>query len=142
MFCNKCNKNRKPEEFYPYRLSECKYCTGARTANDYIRRRDAGDGQEQARRHAWHLRTTFGITTERFEALLANQNGHCALCSKDKPGGQGAWHVDHDHATGTIRGLLCARCNQLLGVWEKNRPWFDGADMYLANPPATRLSTP
>lgn len=136
MFCNSCNKNRREDEFYPYRPSECKYCTGARTANDYARRRDAGDGKEQTRRRSWHLKKTFGITLEQFDAMLEAQGGHCAICPKTTPGGQGSWHVDHDHDTNAVRGLLCSRCNQLLGVWEGNRPWFDRADKYLANPPA------
>lgn len=60
------------------------------------------------------LRRKYGITPEQYDAILATQGGCCALfeiCGSTKPGGKGIWQVDHDHATGRIRGLLCHTCN-------------------------------
>jgi len=60
-----------------------------------------------------HLRNSFGITSVEYNRLLSKQNGLCAICGHpdlfDKGGKRLA--VDHDHATGTVRGLLCAKCN-------------------------------
>jgi len=42
--------------------------------------------------------------------LIAEQVGICPICLKPKPE-----HVDHDHATGAVRGVLCFTCNAALG---------------------------
>jgi hypothetical protein len=62
------------------------------------------------------LKHRYGITPEEYEKLLAKQHGHCALCSKT-PDTQryGKLHVDHDHNTGAVRGLLCMTHNQAIG---------------------------
>lgn len=68
-----------------------------------------------------HLRKTYGITLEDYERMHAEQGGVCAICKKDAPGGRGKrFHVDHDHQTGAVRGLLCHQCNVSLGAFEEN----------------------
>lgn len=59
--------------------------------------------------HNSHLKKTYGITIEIYEAILAFQGGKCAICR----GGTSKAHfaVDHNHKNGRIRGLLCGRCN-------------------------------
>lgn len=57
------------------------------------------------------LKTQYGLTVEDFDALLAAQGGRCAICTAEAP-----LHVDHCHATGAVRGLLCTRCNKAIGV--------------------------
>jgi hypothetical protein len=56
----------------------------------------------------------FGITQEEAKTLLDSQNGVCAICSTDTPTETG-WCVDHCHATGKIRGILCSKCNSGIG---------------------------
>ena len=66
----------------------------------------------------------YGITPERFEEMLAEQGGKCAVCGTDSPGDNGFWAIDHDHqccagkkACGEcVRGLLCNRCNVGIGM--------------------------
>lgn len=55
------------------------------------------------------------VTLDQYERLLAAQGGHCALC----PNGPKTrrLHVDHEHSTGRVRGLLCHRCNRVLPTW-------------------------
>ena len=66
----------------------------------------------------------YGLTIETFAAMLEAQGGVCAVCGRTEPGGQGVWHVDHDHSCCNtrktscgrcIRGLLCTRCNIGIG---------------------------
>jgi hypothetical protein len=60
----------------------------------------------------------YGITEEQYQELLKKQNGVCALCCK-LPDSNRRLAVDHNHKTGKIRGLLCSRCNNLLGQIER-----------------------
>ncbi|OPZ66024.1 MAG: Recombination endonuclease VII [Firmicutes bacterium ADurb.Bin506] len=66
-----------------------------------------------------HLRRKYGITSAQFEEMTARQGGRCAICRGFPTPGR--WssdyrlHVDHDHSTGAIRGLLCYRCNAAIG---------------------------
>jgi hypothetical protein len=64
-------------------------------------------------------RLRYGITLAEYEQILAGQDGRCAICGTEEPGGRGnRFHVDHDHETGIVRGLLCWTCNRRLGVLE------------------------
>ena len=58
----------------------------------------------------YHLRRRYGIGQADVDAMLAEQGGLCAACKTDEPN-----HVDHDHKTGRVRGMLCFLCNQALG---------------------------
>jgi hypothetical protein len=66
-----------------------------------------------------NLRRIYGLTTEAYEKMLTRQNGACYLC-RAKPVGR-RLAVDHDHATGRIRGLLCTGCNVKLGWYEARK---------------------
>lgn len=59
-----------------------------------------------------------GLTLEQADELIERQGGVCATCGSP-PSGQGRnnqrLHIDHDHATGRIRGALCSNCNRALG---------------------------
>ena len=57
----------------------------------------------------YHLRRRYGLTSADVEAMVEAQGGVCAGCGGDPQ------HVDHDHGTGKVRGILCFNCNQALG---------------------------
>lgn len=65
----------------------------------------------------------YGLSVEDYTDLLAKQGGACATCDRTEPGGNGRWHIDHDHQCcpyggscgDCVRGLLCAGCNRALG---------------------------
>ena len=61
-----------------------------------------------------NLHRLYGITVEEYDALLARQGGVCGLCGR--PPDRKRLHVDHNHGTGAIRGLLCHHCNTGLGL--------------------------
>jgi hypothetical protein len=85
----------------------------------------------------------YGITPEQYGALLVAQDRRCAICRGKKIGGGCRyWHVDHDHATGTVRGLLCSSCNNMLARARDSVEVLSRAIKYLSDPPAPRVWTP
>jgi hypothetical protein len=71
----------------------------------------------------------YGLTAADFEALLVQQGGACAICRKKFVS---IPRVDHNHATGKVRGLLCHSCNTGLGMFQDSRLLVQLADEYLA----------
>ena len=74
-----------------------------------------------------------------YARLYAQQGGRCAICPKHCPSTGSAYeilHVDHDHATGLVRGLLCMACNQTLGRVADDVSLLLSMATYLAGPPA------
>ena len=64
------------------------------------------------------LRRKYGISLADYDAMVASQKGGCAVCGGPPPSKR-YFSVDHDHATGAVRGLLCQKCNTLVGYFEK-----------------------
>jgi hypothetical protein len=98
--------------------------------------------RERARKAAWfqanrskrveqmRLRRT-GLSSAEFAARLDAQGGACAICRSPNPGGNGSFHLDHDHEFPANqpcghRGLLCVNCNHGLGKFR------DSPDLLLA----------
>jgi Recombination endonuclease VII len=82
----------------------------------------------------------YGLAEGGYEALLEIQGGACALCRSSK-GISKRMPVDHDHATGMVRGICCSNCNRnVLGWFAKDDPEaFQRGKDYLLDPPASRL---
>ena len=73
--------------------------------------RDSPAGQ----RHKFgRLLARVGITAHDWAIAWRDQQGKCAGCLCQLDGGQHT-HMDHSHATGRFRGLLCSACNLALG---------------------------
>lgn len=70
----------------------------------------------------------YGITAAQFDVMLAEQNGVCAICGQNH--GK-TLHVDHDHATGKVRQLLCGPCNTSLGGFRDDPALLESAIAYL-----------
>jgi hypothetical protein len=69
----------------------------------------------------------YGITVEEFDAMVDENNGKCPICLEKTI----RWHVDHDHKTGKVRGLLCNYCNPMLGMARENPETLLRAIQYL-----------
>lgn len=102
------------------RRAKCKQCH-----KDYGIRFGLLDPRSKHRKKIKYL---YGLTLEQYDAMLVAQNGQCAICSKhmDKP------HVDHCHATGDVRELLCRNCNHGIGNFKDNTEHLSRAIEYLA----------
>lgn len=85
------------------------------------RARARSDGRLALAERRQHLKHTYGLTLEDFDAMVEQQGGRCAICHRVPPY---RLCVDHDHEDGRVRGLLCVRCNSALGVFERNRQGF------------------
>ena len=116
--CSKCEELKPAGEFHRQRNrrhgrhSWCKRCYNlyARTIRNKRVSRE--------RRRSWNLSTRYRMTPSDVEAMLAAQNGLCAICSNILPL---KYHIDHNHGTGEVRGILCSRCNRYLSMIEDTR---------------------
>jgi Recombination endonuclease VII len=88
---------------------------------------------------AWTARATklrtYGITSDQLDAMLARG---CEVCGSMELGKNGL-HVDHDHATGVVRGTLCAACNKGIGFFKDDPTLLEKAVQYLRRQDADRL---
>lgn len=77
------------------------------------------------------LKSIYGITLEQYNKMLVQQNNACAICHKPSQNQKRRLHVDHDHITGKVRGLLCVSCNQGLGMFKDDPDRIRKAIQYL-----------
>lgn len=100
------------------------------------RRRKRNSEKERINQRKWHIKTKYGISTERAEAILADQGGKCPVCEMtisftfDRVE-RSAAHIDHNHVTGSIRGILCSSCNTAIGKLKDSEMVLWRAILYL-----------
>jgi hypothetical protein len=91
--------------------------------------------QTPEKKASYHLKANFDISLDDYNEMLVSQSGVCAICkqpeTKIRNGLVTMLAVDHDHVTGVIRGLLCHRCNILLGHCNDNVSILASAISYL-----------
>ena len=158
--CKKCGLPKPLEEFHRAEgtkdghRSECKSCHTHARKNRYakdpageIRRvqewREANPVRYAATQRAYkdankdrlrkqhrdrHLKKSYGIVSEEFDLLVLAQLNLCAICFRYF--GK-RLHVDHDHRTGRIRGLLCGKCNKAIGLLDDQPQLAQAAANYL-----------
>jgi hypothetical protein len=88
------------------------------------------------------LRCTYGISPEELVKLIEKQGNKCAICrvvfgteKKNSP------HVDHDHSSGWVRGVLCTGCNTGLGNFgDDPNHLTNAADYLISNAPPTEFN--
>ena len=113
--CTKCKENKELDQFPKQGdkwNSHCKACKNA-WKNEFnklpinVERKRA----TELRRNYWpHL--TISQAWNEYNRILSKQNDSCGLCKKHKSVFDRELSVDHDHATGKIRGILCNTCNR------------------------------
>lgn len=77
------------------------------------------------------IRRNYGLTRERWLWMFSMQNGACACCRSPDPGSKNGWHTDHDHRTGKVRGILCHKCNVMIGAARDSAAILDLGKAYL-----------
>lgn len=91
--------------------------------------------QRRERFNADERHRKFGVTLKEYGDMLLAQNGCCAICNQPetatRKGVLKALAIDHDHATGKVRGLLCVQCNTAIGKFKDDRNLLLSAIRYL-----------
>lgn len=161
--CSKCGVEQPLDQFYRAKgthdglRGDCKSCFQARAKARYPlvreeaiersrqwrldnierfrenQRRMRAKPEFKVKSRAGHLKRKYGITIEQYDAMLVAQGGGCAICQRP-PSDSISLHVDHDHETGRIRGLLCFRCNNSLGDLEDSPQLLQAALRYIDGP--------
>jgi hypothetical protein len=122
--CPDCGETKALEEFPRNKNSKdgrhtyCKPCHNAR-GRETIERLHGNS------RH-YHLKRRYGIGADEFDELVRQQGGVCPICGRADPE-----HVDHDHETGDVRGILCFNCNGGLGQFRDSIDSLRAAAAYL-----------
>lgn len=80
----------------------------------------------------YQKKTKYGISPEDYYSMFEKQNNRCAICGEEFSDSNKAF-VDHCHKTNKVRGLLCTRCNTLLGMAKDNIETLQNAIKYLNN---------
>lgn len=128
--CTKCGEQKPLDSFYKNtnpratasHESWCKRCQNIKVAK---RRKQ---NPVLSRASDWRKR---GVNPDHALAALRAHTGHCELCGADNPGTKKGWAVDHCHATGKVRGILCVGCNTGLGGFKDNLETLRKAAEYL-----------
>lgn len=106
-----CCKRKKAKQYYLDNTKRCK---------ELARNRDL---------------KKYGLTINQQKAMLEKQEGRCAICGKSiylfGNSKNNTAHVDHDHSSGEVRGLLCQECNTGLGKFRDNTLFLSKAIEYL-----------
>jgi len=127
--CCRCCKEKKESSFgndirhISGKKSICKNCE----KEDNKKRYKNDNGEKQS----WNNRMyRYGISQEDFNKMFEKQFGLCSICLEKLPDKRKI-HIDHNHYTREIRGLLCARCNIIVAVFENNKELIGNVVDYL-----------
>lgn len=77
------------------------------------------------------MRRAYGLEPSDLDRMRREQNDLCAICGNEHVGVGSRLHVDHNHATGAIRALLCGKCNTLIGLADDHPERLEAAAAYL-----------
>jgi len=135
--CNRCDAVKPASEFYARHDTRrpkgpCKECRLTELKSPANRRKNADSKRRQA----------YGITQAQYDRLYFEQAGLCAICRQPETRLHGRYGVpfnlgvDHNHTTGSIRGLLCNTCNRALGLMGDDPSIFEAALRYLLGAPS------
>jgi hypothetical protein len=121
-FCLICKETKSLEEFYLSnrgkfgRSSYCKLCSNLK--GKLVRQKNKEktiEYEKSPQRKEQYLVRKYGITLDFYTNLLIEQKEVCCICQLANSKVQKALSVDHNHITKKVRGLLCDRCNKLIG---------------------------
>lgn len=110
---------------------ECKLSADRSYQDRNTARIRAGRQKRWAHYRNYQLQWTYGISLAKFDEMLERQGGVCAICKGPQAKPHKHFCVDHDHATGKVRGLLCTPCNKSLGCLKDDPDLIEAAARYV-----------
>lgn len=114
---------RYNRDLFAIGLRRCSRCSWIGRLDQFPKREGTPSGRKGTCKGCYaarHLKNRYGLTPDKWESIFRSQKCLCAICGTNTPGAKG-WQTDHDHRTGTVRGILCRPCNQGLGHFRDNR---------------------
>lgn len=140
--CKTCERSLPLTSFHSHRghpdglYNHCKDCYNARQRALYkagylLEERAAYQAGYTDRLKVKRRARRYGIAPEEYERLMREQGGRCAICDGTETYEHHQLCVDHDHASGLVRGLLCSRCNKALGGFNDDPLLLQAATRYL-----------
>lgn len=126
-------------------MKTCCHCKQHKSTDSFTKRSQSKDGHHYYCRECskkfsakfeldnpdYKLMKNYGISKEDYTSMLKNQNHSCAVCCTPQKSISRALDVDHDHQSGKVRGLLCNKCNQALGLLKDNLQYITNLRNYL-----------
>lgn len=140
--CTKCRVAKPKSAFHKRKggknwvQAKCKACALAwrrehpEKIRTYAKTWRRANPERLRRLQRTHRLRAYGLTEDDVTKLKVKQEGRCAICRERLLSGTGT-HIDHDHATGCVRGLLCPFCNHMLGNARDNPEYLIEAARYL-----------
>lgn len=131
--CSRCQEQKSLGDFHksltiPGGLQyECKACQ-RKFKRDWVA---ANRELQRLRWRVKQLKRDYGLSWDDYQNLLSSQGHKCLICDGVLKGGTAGAHVDHDHQTGQVRGILCAICNRGLGYFKDSSVRLRAAAKYL-----------
>jgi hypothetical protein len=124
--CNLCKEEKSIFDFSVDSRSRSGYQTRCKECQSAVKKEMASYYRDK------HLEYKYGITQQDYENMLEEQNHKCGICGiHEKHAENSRLCVDHNHKTNVIRGLLCKKCNQAIGLLQDNADFCDAAGRYI-----------
>lgn len=136
--CKTCNEEKELDQFHKNKMYKdgirphCIECRRKHELKSYHKNKHKHHYDYEADKDR-KLKRAYGISYKEYQIMLEAQNGQCAICGTTDTGKRKAFHVDHDHETGEIRGLLCGNCNSGIGNLRDDVELLKRAIQYLEN---------
>ncbi len=131
--CRDCGLS-KPARFHKT-AKTCRDCSSKlwkkTKAERRALKRKATPEQTHKKDFGYDLMKNYGISLTEYQELYDKQKGCCDCCGVHESKFKRSLHVDHDHVTGQVRGLLCTRCNPGLGYFGDSIEKLEMAIAYL-----------
>jgi len=146
--CRRCKEDKIVDQFWknknkPTGISQyCNICSNLNRQETRIRvttgtqKHKIHGFKKESEEYKAHTRSqclkyNYGITVTNYNKMFTDQKGCCAICSIHQSELKKPLHVDHNHISGEVRGLLCYQCNMGLGIFKDDIDLFNIAIKYL-----------